>query len=204
MADIFVWKDQLTLLTPCVIGLLDYFGKPNPPILTHSVPIFLAGKRWMEIEPQYVICPKHIHDSWVYLFKKWKIINWNWLKYAESTNLVTNVWKSPHPVQDIFETIYFAACEASCELAEKLGPYETYEGSPVSQGSELEFWWRSVQILLGCLRRKLETAKTKCKFEVLRDIAVFESVEGSAHDIELLEKVMEFGVEVERHHSVFL
>merc|ERR1719222_1093169 len=29
--------------------------------------------------------------------------------------------------EDIFETIYFAACEASCELAEKLGPYETYE-----------------------------------------------------------------------------
>merc|ERR1711959_573990 len=28
--------------------------------------------------------------------------------------------------EDIFETIYFAACEASCELAERLGPYETY------------------------------------------------------------------------------
>ena len=36
--------------------------------------------------------------------------------------------------KDIFETIYHAALEASCELAEKLGPYETYEGSPVSQG----------------------------------------------------------------------
>uniref|UniRef100_A0AC34G0Q8 Ribonucleotide reductase large subunit domain-containing protein n=1 Tax=Panagrolaimus sp. ES5 TaxID=591445 RepID=A0AC34G0Q8_9BILA len=34
----------------------------------------------------------------------------------------------------IFETIYHAALEASCELAEKLGPYETYEGSPVSRG----------------------------------------------------------------------
>lgn len=34
----------------------------------------------------------------------------------------------------IFETIYHAALEASCELAEKLGPYETYEGSPVSKG----------------------------------------------------------------------
>lgn len=34
----------------------------------------------------------------------------------------------------IFETIYFAALDASCELAEKLGPYETYEGSPVSKG----------------------------------------------------------------------
>ena len=36
--------------------------------------------------------------------------------------------------KDIFETIYFAALDASCELAEKLGPYETYEGSPVSKG----------------------------------------------------------------------
>ncbi|XP_063710285.1 ribonucleoside-diphosphate reductase large subunit-like [Symsagittifera roscoffensis] len=36
--------------------------------------------------------------------------------------------------RDIFETIYFGALEASCELAEKEGPYETYEGSPVSRG----------------------------------------------------------------------
>lgn len=34
----------------------------------------------------------------------------------------------------IFETIYYAALEASCELAAKLGPYETYAGSPVSKG----------------------------------------------------------------------
>lgn len=36
--------------------------------------------------------------------------------------------------QQIFETIYYGALEASCELAEKYGVYETYEGSPVSQG----------------------------------------------------------------------
>merc|ERR1711981_158584 len=36
--------------------------------------------------------------------------------------------------KQIFETIYYAAMEASCELAEKFGPYETYEGSPVSKG----------------------------------------------------------------------
>lgn len=36
--------------------------------------------------------------------------------------------------QQIFETIYYGALEASCELAEKDGPYETYEGSPVSKG----------------------------------------------------------------------
>uniref|UniRef100_A0A3Q3XFD9 Ribonucleoside-diphosphate reductase n=1 Tax=Mola mola TaxID=94237 RepID=A0A3Q3XFD9_MOLML len=34
----------------------------------------------------------------------------------------------------IFETIYHAALEASCELAEEFGAYETYVGSPVSKG----------------------------------------------------------------------
>jgi ribonucleoside-diphosphate reductase alpha subunit len=38
----------------------------------------------------------------------------------------------------IFETIYHAALEASAELAEKEGPYETFAGSPASQG-KLQF-----------------------------------------------------------------
>ncbi|CAG8524614.1 9353_t:CDS:10 [Paraglomus brasilianum] len=44
---------------------------------------------------------------------------------------------SPHARElnrQIFETIYHGALEASCELAESLGTYETYEGSPVSKG----------------------------------------------------------------------
>eukprot|EP00931_Biecheleriopsis_adriatica_P100747 TRINITY_DN759_c0_g1_i11.p1 TRINITY_DN759_c0_g1~~TRINITY_DN759_c0_g1_i11.p1 ORF type:complete len:806 (+),score=212.03 TRINITY_DN759_c0_g1_i11:62-2479(+) len=45
--------------------------------------------------------------------------------------------------EDIFETIYFAACEASCELAALEGPYETYEGSPASQGKlQFDLWGR--------------------------------------------------------------
>jgi ribonucleotide reductase alpha subunit len=43
--------------------------------------------------------------------------------------------------EDIFETIYFAACEASCDLAEKDGAYETYEGSPASKGQlQFDLW----------------------------------------------------------------
>ncbi|XP_043501652.1 ribonucleoside-diphosphate reductase large subunit [Polistes fuscatus] len=34
----------------------------------------------------------------------------------------------------IFETLYYGALEASCELAQEKGCYETYEGSPVSKG----------------------------------------------------------------------
>merc|ERR1711937_1106585 len=37
--------------------------------------------------------------------------------------------------------IYFAACEASMELATKEGPYETYEGSPASKGQlQFDLW----------------------------------------------------------------
>jgi len=43
--------------------------------------------------------------------------------------------------EDIFETIYFAACEASCELAEVEGSYETYPGSPASKGLlQFDLW----------------------------------------------------------------
>merc|ERR1719463_798086 len=46
--------------------------------------------------------------------------------------------------EDIFETIYFAACEASCELAEREGPYETYGGSPASKGLlQFDMWKRT-------------------------------------------------------------
>jgi len=41
----------------------------------------------------------------------------------------------------IFETIYFAALTASCDMAQKDGPYESYEGSPVSKGIlQFDMW----------------------------------------------------------------
>merc|ERR1719367_473658 len=47
---------------------------------------------------------------------------------------------------EIFETIYFAACEASCELAILEGPYETFEGSPASKGQlQFDLWKCSTQ-----------------------------------------------------------
>lgn len=36
--------------------------------------------------------------------------------------------------KEIFETIYYAALDTSCDLAKVHGAYETYEGSPVSKG----------------------------------------------------------------------
>merc|ERR1711990_130531 len=43
--------------------------------------------------------------------------------------------------EDVFETIYFAACEASCELAERDGAYETFSDSPASKGQlQFDLW----------------------------------------------------------------
>jgi ribonucleoside-diphosphate reductase alpha subunit len=43
--------------------------------------------------------------------------------------------------EDIFETIYFGAMEASMELSKQNGPYETFKGSPVSKGIfQFDMW----------------------------------------------------------------
>lgn len=43
--------------------------------------------------------------------------------------------------KQIFETIYFAACESSMELAKKDGPYKTFVGSPASEGLlQMDLW----------------------------------------------------------------
>ena len=46
--------------------------------------------------------------------------------------------------KQIFETIYYGALEASCELAERDGPYETYAGCPVSKGLLQYDMWEGV------------------------------------------------------------
>lgn len=43
--------------------------------------------------------------------------------------------------EDIHETIYYGAMQASMELAKKDGPYETWKGSPVSEGIfQFDMW----------------------------------------------------------------
>ena len=43
--------------------------------------------------------------------------------------------------EEIFETMYFAALTASKDLAQEKGPYETFEGSPLSQGQfQFDLW----------------------------------------------------------------
>ena len=43
--------------------------------------------------------------------------------------------------KDVFETIYYAACTASKDMAKEEGAYETFEGSPASQGKlQFDMW----------------------------------------------------------------
>lgn len=53
-------------------------------------------------------------------------------------------WESMYAKQlnkEIFEAIYYGAMKASIELAKSMGPYETFTGSPLSQGKfQFDLW----------------------------------------------------------------
>jgi ribonucleotide reductase alpha subunit len=54
--------------------------------------------------------------------------------------------------KEIFECIYYAALETSNNLAKEQGPYETYEGSPMSKGVlQHDMWGVKVS---GCLAER--------------------------------------------------
>jgi len=56
---------------------------------------------------------------------------------ADVFALMELAWETPEAAalnQEIFEHIYYAALEESANLAQKEGPYETFQGSPASQG----------------------------------------------------------------------
>lgn len=63
---------------------------------------------------------------------------------ADAFQLMEYPFDSPEAKQlnkDIFETIYHAALERSSELAARDGPYETYKGSPASEGQlQYDLW----------------------------------------------------------------
>uniref|UniRef100_A0A8C1IWK7 Ribonucleoside-diphosphate reductase n=1 Tax=Cyprinus carpio TaxID=7962 RepID=A0A8C1IWK7_CYPCA len=60
----------------------------------------------------------------------------------------------------IFETIYYAALESSCELAAECGPYETYAGSPVSKGIlQYDMWEKTPTDLWDWAALKEKIAK---------------------------------------------
>jgi ribonucleoside-diphosphate reductase subunit M1 len=70
--------------------------------------------------------------------------------------------------QQIFETIYHGALEASAELAEIEGPYETYQGSPASQGElQYDMWGVTPSSLWDWDTLKAKIAKTGLRNSLL-------------------------------------
>ena len=63
---------------------------------------------------------------------------------ADTFILMRHAFDSPEAKklnEEIFETIYFGAMEASMEIAKEEGTYKTYEGSPVSKGIfQFDMW----------------------------------------------------------------
>lgn len=72
---------------------------------------------------------------------------------ADTFALLGMAFESDEAVQlnkDIFETIYFAALTASKDLAERDGAYETFKGSPASQGVlQYDMWGITEEDLSG-------------------------------------------------------
>lgn len=47
--------------------------------------------------------------------------------------------------KNIFETIYYASLDESIEMAKEQGPYQTYEGSPLSKGqTQIDLWDKTI------------------------------------------------------------
>ena len=68
--------------------------------------------------------------------------------------------------QNIFETIYYAALTESCDLSEKYGSYETFAGSPASEGIlQFDLW----SIDPGCSRYDWSALKNRIQKVGLRN-----------------------------------
>jgi ribonucleoside-diphosphate reductase alpha subunit len=63
---------------------------------------------------------------------------------ADVFAMMRTPWETPKAAdfnQRVFEHMYYAAVEASCEIAMEDGPYSSYEGSPMSKGQfQYDLW----------------------------------------------------------------
>ncbi|KAJ2921215.1 hypothetical protein H1R20_g15879, partial [Candolleomyces eurysporus] len=90
---------------------------------------------------------------------------------ADAFMILRMPFDSPEAKQlnlQIFETIYHAALEASSELAAQDGPYETWEGSPASQGLlQYDLWNVTPTGLWDWASLKAQVAKTGLRNSLL-------------------------------------
>ena len=67
--------------------------------------------------------------------------------FADVFAMMRAPWESEKAAeinQRIFENMYFAAVESSCEIAQQEGPYSTFQGSPMSKGIfQYDMWTKA-------------------------------------------------------------
>jgi ribonucleoside-diphosphate reductase alpha chain len=73
------------------------------------------------------------------------------------------------PAKCVFEHIYFAAVESSCECAQQDGPYETFAGSPMSQGIFQYDMWNTTPLTLDDGTLDWEDLKARVKAHGVRN-----------------------------------
>jgi ribonucleotide reductase alpha subunit len=73
--------------------------------------------------------------------------------------------------KEIFECIYYASLETSCSLAKEQGPYETYEGSPMSKGVlQHDMWGVKVRTSLTDASRPVAVCPDCCVNVPIRSV----------------------------------
>jgi ribonucleoside-diphosphate reductase alpha subunit len=85
---------------------------------------------------------------------------------ADVFALLGHSWESEEAAklnQLIFEHMYYAAVEASCVLAEKEGTYETFQGSPISEGKLQPDLWNITPITEVDGTLDWKSLRAKCK-----------------------------------------
>jgi ribonucleoside-diphosphate reductase alpha chain len=93
--------------------------------------------------------------------------------------------------REIFETIYFAAMNASVDLAIKEGPYPSYEGSPISKGLfQFDLW--EIEAKEKFEKRKKIALNSKQTFDEIYTSPVILSGKWSWED--LRKKILKHGV----------
>jgi ribonucleoside-diphosphate reductase alpha subunit len=91
---------------------------------------------------------------------------------ADVFALMRAPWESEEAAeinQRIFEHIYFAAVESSCEIAQQEGPYSTFAGSPMSQGIFQYDMWNMTPLTKEDHTLDWDTLKAKVKEHGVRN-----------------------------------
>ncbi len=70
----------------------------------------------------------------------------------------------------IFEAMYHAALAQSCDLAERLGPYETFQGSPASRGLlQFDLWGETAAVIEKYGHDRWESLRARIRRHGLRN-----------------------------------